>query len=151
MTVQAIHVLHRIAARSVEAPCLVKGLDPLCWVWTGAPSHGYGVIGVGKRKTYRTHRLAYSLLVADPGPLELDHLCRRTMCWNPSHLDPVTHEINMQRGQARVTQRNKTHCPHGHAYVGDNLYVYRGKRNCRTCNRSRGAKWRAANPSGALS
>lgn len=146
----AIKILSRIEAGSTTAPCLVKGLDPVCWVWTRALSHGYGVIGVGKQKTYRTHRLAYVLLVGDPEELELDHLCRRPACWNPAHLEPVTHAVNMQRGRARVTQHGKTHCPHGHPYTGSNLYVYRGKRNCRECSRSRSKAWRAT-PSATLS
>lgn len=29
----------------------------------------------------------------------------------------------------------KTHCPQGHPYSGDNLRVYRGKRSCRECAR----------------
>ena len=140
---QVTQVLSRIAIGSVEAPCLIKGLDPVCWVWVRARSHGYGRIGVGARDTYQTHRLAYILLVCDPGELELDHLCHRPACWNPAHLDPVTHTVNMRRGQARVTQRNKTHCPHGHPYSGDNLYVYRGRRNCRACAKQRSGAWRS--------
>lgn len=29
----------------------------------------------------------------------------------------------------------KTHCPRGHAYSPKNTYVYRNRRNCRTCTR----------------
>jgi len=37
---------------------------------------------------------------------------------------------------------NKTHCPQGHSYSDENTYVYRGRRNCRTCARTRGIKRR---------
>lgn len=44
-------------------------------------------------------------------------------------------------------QRGKTHCPKGHEYAGDNLYVRsNGKRGCHACDRDRMAAWRAANP-----
>lgn len=31
----------------------------------------------------------------------------------------------------------KTTCPHGHAYTEDNVYSYRGRRQCKTCRRDR--------------
>lgn len=30
---------------------------------------------------------------------------------------------------------NRTHCPQGHEYAGDNLIVYENRRYCRTCQR----------------
>jgi hypothetical protein len=33
-----------------------------------------------------------------PDGLMLDHLCRNTACVNPSHLEPVTNSVNVQRG-----------------------------------------------------
>lgn len=32
-----------------------------------------------------------------PEGLELDHLCRNRRCYNPHHLEPVTHAVNCQR------------------------------------------------------
>ena len=32
---------------------------------------------------------------------------------------------------------SKTHCPAGHEYTPENTRIYRGKRNCRACNRIR--------------
>ena len=59
-----------------------------------------------------------------------DHKCRITRCWNPDHVEPVTHEENMARGAHAL----KTHCPHGHSYSEDNTRISsRGSRLCKTC------------------
>lgn len=55
------------------------------------------------------HRAMYEQEV---GPitegLELDHLCRQTMCVNPSHLEPVTHAVNLRRGNgAKVNDEQR--------------------------------------------
>ena len=64
-----------------------------------------------------------------PATMQLDHLCRERACCNPAHLEPVTQAENIRRGEAV-----KTHCPQGHPYEGDNLYIdSRGKRRCKTC------------------
>lgn len=34
-------------------------------------------------------------------------------------------------------KKNKTHCPRGHEYAGDNLMMDEGRRRCRTCTRAR--------------
>lgn len=41
----------------------------------------------------------------------------------------------------------KTHCPKGHPYSGDNLYVQKtdGARRCKTCMRERQQKWESQN------
>lgn len=52
-------------------------------------------------------------------------------------LDRVTH--------GRHHNTLKTHCPRGHAYEGDNVYVNpRGERHCRTCRREARAVEREA-------
>lgn len=73
-----------------------------CWLWTGSKTRvGYGqmrVGGAGSRKT-GVHRVAYELLVGRiPKGLDLDHLCRNTLCVNPDHLEPVTRKENLARG-----------------------------------------------------
>lgn len=37
----------------------------------------------------------------------------------------------------------KTHCPQGHPYSPENTYVYRNRRNCRTCSAAHKAAYRA--------
>ena len=112
-----------------------------CWVWTArVHGAGYAYLSVGGKKV-RVHRLTYELLVGPiPDGLELDHLCRVRHCVNPAHLEPVTHAVNMDRGEIRERQheamRAITHCPRGHAYDEANTYVNpRGERNCRACAR----------------
>jgi len=69
-----------------------------CWLWTGRPDgRGYAQFKLGDRSPM-AHRVAYEMLVCPiPDGLDLDHLCRVTMCVNPSHMDPVTREVNIQR------------------------------------------------------
>lgn len=73
-----------------------------CWLWTGTKADtGYGQLSV-KGRPYSVHRLAYSVLVEPiPSGLEIDHLCCNRACFNPLHLEPVTHIENVRRGFAR--------------------------------------------------
>lgn len=111
-----------------------------CWTWTRKDNGmGYGRAVVGARHC-RAHVLAYEAFVGPvPDGLELDHLCRNRTCVNPRHLEPVTHRENVLRGEcfAAVNAR-KTHCPQGHPYAGDNLYIEGHSRRCRKCSRARG-------------
>lgn len=69
-----------------------------CRLWGHGTVKGYGVVKVAGRTRY-THVVEWE---AVNGPVpegeELDHLCRQTLCGEPSHLDPVQHVINAQRG-----------------------------------------------------
>lgn len=102
-----------------------------CWLWTGMLYwRGYGKLTFNARTSY-AHRVAYRTLVGEvPDGLELDHLCRTRSCCNPSHLEAVTHLVNMRRGRnARLT-----HCPAGHPYDADGTYRDgHGHRHCKKC------------------
>lgn len=110
--------------------------DDTCWIWTAATnSRGYGCVQIdGKR--HLAHRIAYATLVGPvPDGLTIDHLCRRQLCINPAHLEPVTVAENLRRKPVREF------CPHGHPMSGDNLRTYTRKngirqRQCRTCQRA---------------
>ncbi len=133
-----------------------QGYTTPCHVWQHQITKaGYGraTIPGGGGQEY-AHRLAWE---AENGPipdgLEIDHLCHgadetcpggfgcpHRRCVNSEHMEPVTSRVNSQRGLAgasgRAHQLAKTHCPKGHPYSGENLYVTpEGKRGCKTCRR----------------
>jgi hypothetical protein len=72
-----------------------------CWPWRGVRTmHGYGSVTLDGRAVV-AHRASYETFVGPiPEGLEIDHLCRVRECVNPEHLEPVTHEVNMQRAHA---------------------------------------------------
>lgn len=121
-----------------------------CLLWLGVVNQfGYGRL---RRKEVSgvVHRLAYELTKGPVPPgLELDHLCRVRCCINPDHLEPVPKIVNVRRGMAGTSTRQRTlartHCPKGHPYSGDNLFQRKGTgfRECRICMRERLRQQRA--------
>ena len=108
----------------------------LCWTNKSIScldSHGYNITKMQGRN-YKVHKLSYEVKygVVRNG-LELDHLCRNRACYNPDHLEAVTHKENVRRGYNY--QRDKTHCKQGHEFTHDNTYIRTdgGKRRCKTC------------------
>lgn len=107
-----------------------------CLLWMGKPDpQGYGHIFFAG-KLYFAHRVSYCLhyQVVNLSPeLELDHLCCVRPCVEWSHLEAVTHSVNNLRGRSPElarARRLRTHCPRGHALVGDNLLLQTQKGNC---------------------
>ncbi len=69
-----------------------------CWIWSGATRSGYGMFRVGT-KIMSSHVVSYLLKFGHISKgMQLDHLCRNTLCCNPSHLEPVTPKENALRG-----------------------------------------------------
>lgn len=122
----------------------VEVADTGCWVWTGGTDgeNRYGgFYDSTTKRVARAHRWRWE---QEHGPvpegLELDHLCRTTLCVNPEHLEPVDHRTNLRRGEwgAGVNYR-KTHCKHGHEFTEENTgRTPAGHRFCRTCVREQG-------------
>lgn len=110
-----------------------------CWFWLGCKGiDGYGKFS-HKPGISLAHRYSYELYKGPiPAGLHIDHLCRVRHCVNPDHLEAVTQQENMRRGNVGLFQKSKTHCRKGHPYSGDNLLVYRGGRHCRACKRVSG-------------
>jgi hypothetical protein len=130
-----------------------------CWIWTGALNHGYGYFRWDGR-TQNAHRVAYQELVAPiAGGHDVDHLCHgrdaacpgghgcpHRACVNPEHLEPVPPKTNMLRGRSPFAiHAGTTHCPMGHALTGENLWLDRGARICRTCKLAQNAAYKEAN------
>lgn len=137
--VRSIHErLHERLVRDEESGCLI---------WTGPLNHGgYGVIG---REGGRGAGMALAHVVSwvevngpVPDGLELDHLCYVTACCEPSHLEAVTHEVNVGRARARCLLARDGRCPRGHTYDSTVFDRKRGKRyqRCLTCARISAAR-----------
>ena len=108
---------------------------------------GYGRYGRDKQPWGGiAHRYSY-LTFRGPIPLTLtvDHLCHVRCCVNPDHLDVCTRAENARRGNQNI---NKTHCIHGHALSGKNLYFHKpsGQRKCMACIRDWKRRKRAEQP-----
>lgn len=115
-------------------------LNTPCWPWTaGLGRGGYGVFWVPPHQRC-AHRLSYELEVGPiPDGLVIDHLCRNRSCINPGHLEPVTHRINLLRGETiQAANARKTHCLRGHPFDEENTDRQSdGYRRCRACKKAR--------------
>jgi hypothetical protein len=130
----------------------INRLDNGCWIWkVGKRKDGYRDITVNGTKKL-AHRVVYEHMVGPvPVDLDLDHLCRVRSCCNPTHLEPVTRQVNKQRG---VEAANITACPWGHEYTKENTInqsrIRNGKvffqRKCRWCQHLRNYNRTAFNP-----
>lgn len=118
-----------------------------CHLWLAARDpNGYGRFRVGDR-TVLAHRWILGHLRGVPlGQGEnACHHCDNPPCVNQDHLYIGTHTDNMrdisESAEGHYNAR-KTHCPHGHPYSGDNLYIIpgSGSRVCRTCARHRASR-----------
>lgn len=112
-----------------------------CWIWTGqmlkVKGGPYGRMWANGRGE-NAHRAAYMEWVGPiPKGYYVDHLCRKSLCVNPEHLEAVTPGENNRRANG-FSGRNwrKTHCPHGHEYTEENTgYIVRpeGRKSWRVC------------------
>lgn len=108
-----------------------------CWLWNGTLSgDGYGRINIGG-KLYGVHRVSAALYLG----LNLEdntihslhyHHCPNRNCWNPEHLHLGTNEQN------HAERLPKTHCPKGHEYIAENIYINpKLKMECKICRLDR--------------
>lgn len=115
-----------------------------CVVWTGyKDKDGYGRFRLGDKKV-RANRAAYVLFIGKipDGKLVL-HKCDNPPCVALTHLYLGSYKDNTRdvwvRGRNKkshlYSQKNKTVCSRGHKLLGDNLYVWKTHRRCKTCHR----------------
>ena len=113
-----------------------------CIEWTGGLSGGrYGAITEDSpsRKSIGAHRYSYYIFHGYY-PKEVDHTCFNTKCVNPTHLEDVSHDVNMKRADSLYGIRScKSHCPDGHPYDSINTYISPNskRRSCKTCYREK--------------
>lgn len=122
----------------------------LCWLLDKTPHrNGYMYMASGTGRHCRqqlAHRAVYEHLIGPiPDELTIDHLCRNRWCCHPNHVVPVTSQVNALRGLTGMHNKVKSHCPQGHPYTGDNLYIRPrdNARSCRTCTRAAIARFRS--------
>jgi hypothetical protein len=95
-----------------------KSEDTSCWIWSGNKRLSKGGAYYGrfkyKGKLVSAHRRSYEMVKGFiPRGLTLDHLCRNTLCVNPSHLEAVTTRENILRGNSVVAMNyRRTHTSH---------------------------------------
>lgn len=108
-------------------------LEGDCLVWTGHRNvKGYGVSSWHGRRDL-AHRIAYRLTYGElPTGTEIDHLCRNRGCILPSHLEAVTHQVNIDRAPKRLADA----CTNGHLYTPETTGRTNGHRSCRICSRA---------------
>lgn len=91
----------------VEDDASCPHLGPcVCWTRPRLSRNGYGRIwDRGKERV--VHRVVYEYVhgVMLPRTTLLDHLCRQRLCIRPSHLEPVSAQVNTLRGQATLFRR----------------------------------------------
>jgi hypothetical protein len=116
-----------------------------CFNWKGAVSNNrYGSLFYNGRMQ-KTHRIAWLLKHGEiEDGMDLDHLCRNTLCCNTAHLEVVTRSENLRRSPLMDRKSQNTRCPRGHEYGGENLRLTKkGHRVCKTCMRQHIRDWRA--------
>jgi hypothetical protein len=105
-----------------------------CWLWMGTlNNYGYGRFGNEQAHVVSLRYAGNEV----PLGLEPDHLCRVRCCVNPLHLEPVTHRVNMLRGNtvAAISARNMN-CPKGHPLTKAHFRTRKPgyhRRICRIC------------------
>jgi hypothetical protein len=134
--------------------------DAPCWFFSGKPhaKTGYCQFSVGRQKGLLAHRVAYELWYGEiPAGHEVDHLCHpgdgscpattcpHRRCCNPAHLRASTSRANTLRSTAAsAANAAKTICDNGHEFTEANTLYTGAHRECRTCNRDKQRRYRAA-------
>ena len=96
-----------------------------------------------KWATGYAHRVSYELANGPiPAGLQIDHLCKLTLCVRPSHLEAVTPSVNVRRSDMPMAIIWRTGlCKRGHerSSVNTQITTQDGKerRHCRVCARIR--------------
>lgn len=88
----------RVIKRAVERMMnrVEYDLNGGCWLWPGAQTSGYGVLGIS-HIPYLAHRLMYTGAVGSiPNGMLVLHKCDVRACFRPDHLFLGEHDDNSQ-------------------------------------------------------
>lgn len=141
-----------------------RGGENECWPWTLCTDRqGYGqtrLKGHCGSGMFKAHRVALTISLGRDiaSGMTADHVCHNIAaaagecnkvsdcphrrCCNPAHLSEQTQSANILSSINTLVSQQvlRTHCPAGHALVGDNLVpskLRRGIRGCLECDRQR--------------
>lgn len=97
-------ILERLKKKTeiIDLGHTIKSKPSPCFIWTGADSGtgrggGYGKISLNGTTCY-VHVVAYTHFYGYiPPKKQIDHLCKNRFCWNPEHLELVSHKENQRR------------------------------------------------------
>jgi hypothetical protein len=96
-----------------------------CWLWTGSRTgrrKQYGNFGIGNPQSILAHRWSYETIYGPiPTGMQIDHVCRVTLCVRPDHLRAVT---NKQNHENIVAQRRSQTGVRGVYYDKRRGYYY---------------------------
>jgi hypothetical protein len=109
-----------------------------CILWIGSLNrNGYGRFRSRGSRLSLAHRWSWEQVHGPvPEGKELDHICRNRACVNVSHLEAVSHLVNVRRG---LMGRPTLACQRGHVYHHTTAYFgARGHLACRICKAQRG-------------
>lgn len=101
-------ILEKLSARTniEDLGFILNGEPSPCFIWTGPTSGngrggGYGRMSLDGA-TVATHIVSFTNFFGFvPGKKQIDHLCNNRLCWNPAHLEMVTHLVNQKRRDQR--------------------------------------------------
>lgn len=91
---------------AVKEPKYLVNPKTGCWEWQlSQTTKGYGKLR-HEGRTRQAHIVYFELECgAVPKGRVLDHLCKNKVCVNPAHLEPVLHQVNVQRAGKLTPQK----------------------------------------------
>lgn len=105
-------IFDKLYARTlvVDNGFFLNGRPSPCLIWQG-PTSGNGRGGGYGRMCLDGHTVAVHIVSFTneygfiPGKKQVDHKCNQRLCWNPAHLQLVTHKKNQRLRNKRIKEK----------------------------------------------